>query len=246
MRRTVLPYLLCLLCLDSQADTRTVRQLHELDSYSRLLCASALLYFDPRERSPDPRSLTTVYHHLNTLETNVLQLGRPADLAQPLDAMQRIFSELDGLPRSASKRYPALISSLLEQRRQLGDAVGRSLAEPGVTAQPFGEQSRDLADLLLDYQLRHYPLPQKAARLLPAERLTQLDGAIQQRFVQLQVQYPPQAAALAKIHSSYRFVRRQLQQAGSGSEGNGGAEFYLSRAVLDLDELALAAEQGAP
>ncbi|MBC9251483.1 hypothetical protein A9179_14525 [Pseudomonas alcaligenes] len=241
-----MPYLLCLLCQPALADTAMVRQLHELDSHSRLLCASALLYFDPRERSPDPRSLTAVYHHLNTLETDVLQLGQPADLAQPLGAMQRIFTELDGLPRSASRRYPELIARLLEQRQQLGEAVEQDLAEAGSRAPAFGAQSRDLASLLLDYQLRHYLLPQKAPWLLPAERLNQLDADIEQRFDQLQAQYQAQAAALGKIRGSYRFVRRQLQQGGSGGEGNGGAEFYLSRAVLDLDDLAQVVEQGVP
>lgn len=243
MRRIVLPYLLCLLCLQAEADTRTVRQLHELDSHSRLLCASALLYFDPRERAPDPRILTAVFHHLTTLETDVLQLGQPAELVQPLAAMRSLFEQLDGLPRSESRRYPELIGRLLQQRQQLGEAAVRSLAQAG-PAQPFGEQSRDLAGLLLDYQLRHYPLPQKSLWLLPAERLTQLDGDIEQRFEQLQAQHAAQAAALAKVRGSYRFVRRELQQ--KGGEGSGGAEFYLSRAVLDLDELALSTEQGLP
>lgn len=235
MRRTVLPYLLCLLCLDALADARAVRQLHELDSHSRLLCASAMLYFDPRERSPDPRTLTAVFHHLNTLETDVLQLGQPAELLRPLQAMRATFAELEGLPRSERQHYPQLIASLLEQRRQLGEAAMRALAQAG-PAQPLGEQSRDIAGLLLDYQLRHYPLPQKESWLLPAERLAELDGAIERRFDLLQEQHRGQAAALAKIRGSYRFVRRQLRQDG---EGNGGAEFYLSRAVLDLDELAL-------
>ncbi|WP_137972762.1 hypothetical protein [Pseudomonas sp. F(2018)] len=239
MRRTVLPYLLCLLCLDALADARAVRQLYALDSHSRLLCASAMLYFDPRERAPDPRILTAVFHHLNSLEADVQQLGQPAELARPLAAMHRLFDQLDGLPRSERERYPQLISLLLEQRRQLGDAASRELARIG-PAQPLGEQSRDLAGLLLDYQLRHYPLPQKEAWLLPAERLAELDGAIEQRFDLLQGQHGQQAAALAKIRGNYRFVRRQLQQ--GGSEGNGGAEFYLSRAVLDLDELALGLE----
>lgn len=243
MRWTVLPYLLCLLCLPALADTRTVRQLHELDSHSRLLCASAMLYFDPRERDPDPRLLTAVFHHLTTLETDVLQLGQPAPLARPLAAMRRLFEQLDGLPRSENRRYPELIGQLLEQRRLLGEAAARSLDQAG-PAQPFGEQSRDLAGLLLDYQLRRYPLPQRELWLLPAERLAQLDADIERRFEQLQAQYAAQATALAKVRGSYRFVHRQLRQ--DGGAGSGGAEFYLSRAVLDLDELALAAEQGTP
>ncbi|HSC82498.1 MAG TPA: hypothetical protein VLC30_02675, partial [Pseudomonas sp.] len=231
MRWTVLPYLLCLLSIEARADSRL---LNELDSHSLLLCASAMLYFDPREREPDTRSLTAVYHHLNTLETDVLQLTQPPQLAQPLKVMQELFRELDGLPRAQRQRYPELISRLLEQRRQLGDAAIRELDQGGAKAQPFGEQSRDMASLLLDYQLRHYPLPQREGWLLPPERLAELDRNIEQRFDQLQAAHPPEAAALVKIRASYRFVSKQLQQA--RSEGNGGAEFYLSRAVLDLDD----------
>ncbi|WP_052081052.1 hypothetical protein [Pseudomonas sp. ML96] len=244
MRRTVLPYLLCLFCLPVHADSQALRQLHELDSHSRLLCASAMLYFDPRERDPDPRLLTAVFHHLNTLETDVLQLGQPVELMQPLLAMQELFRELDGLPRSQRQRYPQLLARLLEQRRQLGEAVSREVGHMGAPAQLFGEQSRDLAALLLDNQLRHYPLPQREGWLLADEQLVALEGDIERRFDLLLAEQPTQAAALGKIRGSYRFVRRQLRQ-GTGESG-GGAEFYLSRAVLDLDELALAVEQGAP
>ncbi|MGY4532297.1 hypothetical protein ACVW0Y_001421 [Pseudomonas sp. TE3786] len=228
--------LLGLLCLPAQADTGTVRQLYELDSHSRLLCASAMLYYDPRERSPDPRLLTAVFHHLTSLETDVLQLGQPPQLVQPLAAMRKLFEQLDGLPRSESRRYPELITQLLEQRQQLGEATVRQLAQ-GSTQEAFGEQSRDLADLLLDYQLRRYPLAKKDRWQLSAERVAQLDGDIERRFDQLQAQHASQAEALAKVRGAYQFVRRQVQQ-GAG-EGGGGTEFYLSRAVLDLDEVAL-------
>ncbi|MDD0843934.1 hypothetical protein [Pseudomonas sp. Gutcm_11s] len=242
MRRTVLPYLLCLFCLPVHADSQALRQLHELDSHSRLLCASAMLYFDPRERDPDPRLLTAVFHHLNTLETDALQLGQPAELMQPLLVMQDLFRELDGLPRSQRQRYPQLVVRLLEQRRQLGEAVAREVGRMGAPAQAFGEQSRDLAGLLLDHQLHHYPLPQREGWLLADEQRMALEGDIERRFDRLLAEQPAQAAALGKIRGSYRFVQRQLRQ---GSAEGGGAEFYLSRAVLDLDELALAAEQGA-
>lgn len=239
MRRTVLFGLLCLLCLDASADAR---QLGELDSRSRLLCASAMLYFDPREKSPDPRTLTAVFHHLNTLQTDVQQLGRPAELDAPVRAMQSLYSELEALPPAQRQRYPELIGRLLEQQRQLAEAVKRMDAAESSEAL-FTAQSRALAELLLDYQLRHYPLPDRQAWLLPNERLAQLDRDIEQRFDQLQAQHAAQAADLAKIRKVYNFVRRQLQ---GGTGQGGGAEFYLSRAVLDLDELALLAEQGTP
>ncbi|UTN35949.1 hypothetical protein [Pseudomonas sp. UBA7530] len=48
---------------------------------------------------------------------------------------------------------------------------------------------------------------------------------------------------LTKVRGSYRFVRGELQQ--ENSRAQGGAEFYLSRAVLDLDELAMTLAQTA-
>ncbi|MEX6504558.1 hypothetical protein [Pseudomonas zhanjiangensis] len=95
----VLLCVLFILCSPVQGDDHGPQQLSELVSRGQLLCASALLYFNPDERDPDPRSLTAVYHHLNTLDTYVLQLGQPPQLLQPLRAMQRTFSELDALPR---------------------------------------------------------------------------------------------------------------------------------------------------
>lgn len=70
------------------------QQLSELVSRGQLLCASALLYFNPDERNPDPRSLTAVYHHLNTwdtLDTYVLQLGQPSQLLQLLARPAGLF-----------------------------------------------------------------------------------------------------------------------------------------------------------
>ncbi|RJG08976.1 hypothetical protein D3879_24410 [Pseudomonas cavernicola] len=50
--------------------------------------------------------------------------------------------------------------------------------------------------------------------------------------------YPEHVDVLRKIQSSYHFVRGELRQ--STSQTHGGAEFYLGRAVTDLDELAQA------
>ena len=44
------------------------------------------------------------------------------------------------------------------------------------------------------------------------------------------------SAALYKIRSNFNFVRSQLQL--GKLHANGCAEFYVSRAVIDLDELA--------
>ena len=104
------PALLCLLYLMSPlawGDARSAQQLSEVGSRSHLLCVSAMVYFNPQERSPDPRSLTAVFHHLNSLETHVLQLGQPEQLAQPVRAMKGLFAELDRLPRAQRERWPA-------------------------------------------------------------------------------------------------------------------------------------------
>jgi len=118
------PVLLCLLYLMSPlawGDAHSAQQLSKAGSRRRLLCASAMVYFDLQERSPDPRSLTAVFHHLNALVAHVV--------------------------------------------------------------------------------------------------------------------HSTHAEVLAKIRTSYRFVRAELQQ--DRGRAQGGAEFYLSRAVLDLDERAM-------
>ncbi|MNZ90412.1 hypothetical protein D3C78_1093730 [compost metagenome] len=242
MRAKLLLCVPLLLCPQAWADERSALQLSELDSRSQLLCASAMLYFNPQDRTPDPRLLTSVFHHLQTLETDVQQLGQPAALAQPLQGMKRTFAELDGLPPAQKQRYPALVQQLLAHQHALQQAADQASARteqdlPPSTAHLFSMQSRDLASFLLDYQLRHYPLPDRAQSGLPPERQQALDQAIETRFARLEELHPEHAATLGKIRLDYRFVRGQLQQAKGRAQG--GAEFYLSRAVTDLDELAL-------
>ncbi len=187
MRTTVLLFLLYLLSPLTWGDGRSAQQLSEVGSRSRLLCASAMVYFNPQERSPDPRSLTAVFHHLNSLETHVLQLGQPDQLAQPVRAMKGLFAELDRLPHAQRERYPELVRQLLVAHRQLQQATDTySRAQPGLLVakplQPLNALSQALGNLLLDYQLRRYPLPDKAEfALTPAQRLA-LDCAIEQRF----------------------------------------------------------------
>ncbi|MWV18316.1 hypothetical protein F3I16_19940 [Pseudomonas sp. L-22-4S-12] len=237
MRRFTLCVLLSLLCLSSPAvlaEARSNQQLSELISRSRLLCASALLYFDPLQRNLDPRGLTAVYYHLNTLDSLVVQLGQPAALQAPLTALKGTFSRLDRLPPAERQRYPELLGQLLSQQRQLQEAAEAAAAGQG--SHPLQLQSRDLARLLLDYQMRHYHWPQPRTDLLAVEQREQLDQAIGQRFSQLEQAQPEQADALKAIRRHYQFVRKQLHSPSQGA--GGGAEFYLSRAVLDLDELA--------
>ena len=82
MRAKMLMGLLCLLSSLAWGDDRSLQQLSELGSRSQLLCASALLYFNPDEREPDPRGLTAVFYHLQSIETTIVQLGQPAVLSQ--------------------------------------------------------------------------------------------------------------------------------------------------------------------
>lgn len=252
MRRLIL---FCLLCLgpslsQAQVSWRDAQLLNEVGSRGQLLSASALLYFNPAAREPDPRSLTSVYHHLNTLNSHVLQLGQPSALVRPLQAIQHSFAELDGLSRKEQQRYPALLEALLQQQWQLQQAASAAYAEIGAglaeQTQPglLHQQSLDLASLLLDHQVRQYPWPSTAPAALPGARAQVLDQAVEQRFAQLKLGAQEQQALLAKVRSSYRFVRPMLLDAKARSHG--GAEFYLSRAVLDLDELALHLLEAAP
>lgn len=250
MRTKLLLGVLFVMCSQAWADERSALQLSELDSRGQLLCASAMLYFNPEDRAPDPRLLTSVFYHLQTLQTDVLQLGQPPALVEPLQAMQRVFAELDALPPEQRKDYPALMQKLLSHQRELQQAAAAAYAieqralPADALSSLISAQSRELASLLLDYQLRHYPLPVKDGLLLPPQRLQALDQSIEARFVKLQAQHAEHAAELGKIRGSYQFVRGQMQQA--KSRNSGGAEFYLTRAVTDLDEMAVAVAQNAP
>ncbi|MNO60586.1 hypothetical protein D3C76_512050 [compost metagenome] len=233
----------CIVCLPASGNGESARQLNEIASRSRLLCASAMAYFNPREREPDPSGLTTVFHQLNMLNTLVQQQGRPDALVQPLQAMRSLFNALDGLPREQAGKYPPLVRQLLEQGRLLQQASSEAAA--GIEASPqsaaFSAQSLALATLLQDYELRGYPLPDKQLFALSSSDLQALDVAVGERFAQLQASYPQHAAELEKIGGTYRFVRAQLQ--GRKGHAGGGAGFYLGRAISDLDELAGAVEQ---
>jgi hypothetical protein len=250
MRTRLLLSALLLLTPQVQADERSALQLSELDSRSQLLGASAMLYFNPKDRTPDPRLLTSVFHHLQTLKTDVQQLGQPPELARPVQAMQQVFSQLEELPPVRRQEYPLLVRQLLVHQHALRKAASTAYAREQsavsgeASALLFSEQSRALARYLFDYQLRHYPVTDKEQWLLTAEQLQALDQGIEERFGQLRQQYPEHADALGKLHGSYQFVRAQVQKA--DKRANGGAEFYLGRAVTDLDELAMAVAQSTP
>ncbi|MDH4558011.1 hypothetical protein E8F11_23015 [Pseudomonas sp. BN417] len=242
MRSTVMLCLLYLLSAMTWGDGRSDQQLSELASRSQLLCASSMLYFNPEDRAPDPRSLTVVFHHLGMLETYVLQLGQPTSLVQPLQAMKRTFAQLEAVPASQRQHYPELLRQLLLHRQQLQRAVvdiqtsAPQSGSPTTLEQRLNAQSQALASLLMDYQLRFYPMPDKPEFALTREQVLELDRDIDQRFETLRSERAEQAEALARIRGNYQFVRAQLLQ--DKGRAHGGVEFYLSRAVADLDELA--------
>ncbi|MCY1283698.1 hypothetical protein D9M68_298650 [compost metagenome] len=242
MRKTLL--LLCLLHpMLASGNALDAQRLSEIGSRSRLLCASAMAYFDPREREPDERGLTAVYHNLMALDTLVVQLGDAESLRHSLQTMRTLFETLEGLPRQEAAQFPPLIRQLLEASAALRQKALASAADtPGdPLAELLGAQSRALAALLLDYQLRGYPLPDPQSFALSGEQIRQLDVEVGQRFERLQAGYPQHAVALGKIDNTYRFVRNQLLQ-GNGHL-KGGAGFYLDRAISDLDDLAVSVSE---
>ncbi|MDH4566296.1 hypothetical protein E8E95_06350 [Pseudomonas sp. BN414] len=249
MGRKSLLLLLCLICPLTWGDGRSAGQLSEILSRSQLMCASAMVYFNPAERTPDPRGLNATYQHLNTMETYMVQLGQPEPLVQPLRAMKEVFDTLDRLPRAKRERYPELIQQLLGHQRQLQRAASTAYANagPDPASADLWAQSQALATLLLDYQVRLYPLPQKGGLTLTPAQAKELDQTIEQRFDTLMARHVEHAEVLSKAKASYLFVRPQLQQmAGSGGAGSGGPEFYLNRASIDLDELAVAVSPPSP
>lgn len=249
MQKKSLLFLLCLICPLVWGDGKSAEQLSEMRSRSQLMCASAMVYFNPAERTPDPRGLSATFGHLNMMETYMVQLGQPETLAQPLSAMKKIFETLDRLPPTERERYPELIQQLLGHQQQLQQAASAAYASagPDQAAAEMGAQSQALATLLLDYQVRLYPLPQKGGLTLAPEQAKELDQMIEQRFDSLLARHAEHAEVLSKAKANYLFVRPQLQQVASGGNaGRGGAEFYLSRAAIDMDELAVAVLTPSP
>lgn len=249
MQKKSLLFLLCLICPLVWGDGRSAGKLSEILSRSQLMCASAMVYFNPAERTPDPRGLNATFEHLNLMETYMVQLGQPEALVQPLRAMKDVFETLDRLPPAERERYPELIQQLLGHQRKLQQAASTAYASagPDPAAADLEAQSQALATLLLDYQVRLYPLPKKGGLTLTPDQAKELDQTIEQRFETLLARHVEHAEVLSKAKASYLFVRPQLQQVASGGNaGSGGAEFYLNRASVDLDELAVAVLTPSP
>jgi len=240
MRLGALLLLGWLYAMNAGADEQVQQHLHELRTRSSLLCSSALLYFNPALEAQDSRALASSYDSLNLLATRVVQLGQPEPVAAHLRDMQRLFKDLERLPRQQAEQYPPLLLRLLRLQREMEVWAEQQLAEDGAaatTAQLLRQRSRDMARLLLDYQARSYPfIDGEYQGLAQAERQT-LDQDLQQGLRRLQDADATQAEALGRVHKGYRFVRSQIL-ANRPRESSGGVEFYLARGIVDLDELA--------
>lgn len=231
-----------LICTQAKANLLDLQYLHDVRTNSYLLCASSMLYFNPTEKVQDPRALTGSFGSMTQLDTRVVQLGQPAQLVEVERLMSAEFKALDATARTRAQDYPARILTLLQLQSRL-DSWGREQYQKTQQDAPLlvtalHQQSLDMAQLLLDYQIRQYPLPTGAPSALTQVQREQLDQAITERFELLLAQHPVQANELNRVRSSYRFVRMQLL----GDEkfrAKGGADFYIARNISDLDEMSM-------
>jgi hypothetical protein len=219
-----------------------LQYLHDVRTNSYLLCASSMLYFNPAEKTQDPRALTGSFGNLTQLDTRVVQLGQPAPLAEIEQLISAEFKALDTTARGDSGAYPARILTLLQLQSRLDvwsrERYQQAQQDAPILVTTLHQQSLEMAQLLLDYQVRQYPLPAGAPIALTAVQREQLDKGITERFELLLSQYPSQSSELNRVRSSYRFVRAQLL----GDEkfrAKGGADFYIARNISDLDEMAM-------
>lgn len=238
-----------MLCSAAQANQLDLQYLSDVQTNSYLLCSSSMLYFNPSEKTPDPRALTSSFGSLTQLDTRVTQLGFPEELVNTERSIKAEFNKLDGTSRSKSQEYPGYILGMLQLHQRLDGWVEQqyqqAAQETVSVAEGLHEQSLAMAKLLLDYQLRQYPLPAGAPAAMSQAERDALDQAITARFDALDKQYPEQATELGRVRSSYRFVRPQLIGVG-GSRSSGGVNFYIVRNIDDLNEMALQVVRAAP
>ncbi|MFI8608096.1 hypothetical protein ACIGFL_07145 [Pseudomonas sp. NPDC077649] len=229
-----------LYALSACADERA-QHLHEIRTRSALLCSSALLYFNPAHKEPDSRALAASYDSLNLLATRTVQLGQPEPMATHLRDMQRLFKDLERLPRQEAASYPLLLQQMLRLQRAMAAWASSQLAQDelavGSLTQALRQQSLDMAYLLLDYQARSYPLAGEAVAVLTASERQALDRRLNQGFVSLRATEAALAEPLDAARKGYRFVRTRILVSTTG-QPSGGVEFYLARSVVDMDELA--------
>lgn len=233
-----------LMCSQAGADSLNLQYLHDVRTNGYLLCASSMLYFNPAEKSQDPRALTSSFSSLTQLDTRVTQLGLPPQLNEIEQSMKTVFKVLDTTPRSRAKDYPESILKLLGLQQQLeawgAEQYNQESRDAPSLVTALHQQSLNMAQLLLDYQVRQYPLPAGAPITLTQVQRDELDKLVTERFEVLLKQAPEQAAELSRVRSSYRFVRPQLL-GGDDFRAKGGADFYIARNISDLDELAMQA-----
>lgn len=238
--RSALLIILTFCCSFARADSQDLQSLNEIATNSNLFTASMMVYFNPKDRTPDERSLQSAFGAIAVIDTKVNQLGQPPEVLAPFTEMKKIFEMLDRTKRSESAIYPENIQRILQLNQELQAAVDTAvqaalLANPSTLTMLYN-QSRDISRLLADYQLRRYPLEDKTPFLIDPTRLPAIDQQIEKNFEVLIKRYPNNADYLQPASKNYRFVRKQLLQA--SGRPTGGAEFYMSRTVLDLNDLA--------
>jgi uncharacterized protein (UPF0212 family) len=241
MRNVLLGVVLWLLSFAVWGNDSSAQKLSEVISQTDLLGASALAYFNTDQRSRDERSLTSAYSSLYTLEMCMAHQGQPAEQTQPLAQIKALLAQLEALPSAQRERYSELLSALLVEQKKLREAAASafatSRAQLSNLTQTLSEQSHDLSRLHLDYQIRHAPKVAAAMPTLSVPEREALVAVIDQRFKVLQAELPEHSELLGKTNAQYRFVRSQLVSPDSRLQS--GVEFYLSRVVLDLQELVI-------
>ncbi|MCU1717648.1 hypothetical protein [Pseudomonas sp. 5P_3.1_Bac2] len=231
---------LCWLSVSVWASNASPQKLSEVIGHGDLLGASTLAYFNTNERARDERSLTAAYSSLHALEMCMAHLGQPVAQTQALAQMKLLLAKLELLPAAQRERYPELLQQFLTEQQKFRHAAATAYAEvregSDSIEQMLSAQSHDLAHLLLDYQIRHYPEVATGRQTLSVAQRETLTASIEQRFQDLRTSQPEQAEVLGKINSQYRFIRSQVLSPDGRLQA--GVEFYLSRAVLDLQELS--------
>lgn len=239
--RSALFLILVFCCSFARADLSSIQYLNEVRTNSDLYAASMMVYYNPKDRTPDERSLAAAFQALVLVEAKVNQLSNPPAMYSAYKEMLGILRLLEKTKRSQSAIFPENILRLLQLNKDMQAAVDEAYkAEMAATPSPIAmlyTQSHDIASLLMDYQLRRYPLDeeQKAPFRIDPEQLPALDAEIESNFTKLLKEYPDNADYLAPADKNYRFVRKQLLQ--SKGRPNGGAEFYMTRTVIDLNDL---------
>ena len=239
--RSALFLILAFCCSFARAGLLEIQHLNEIRTNSDLYAASMMVYFNPKDRTPDERSLAAAFQAIVIMDTKINQVDNPLAMRDPYEEMNQILKKLERTKRSESDTFPSIILRVLQLNKDMQAAVDEAYrAELTATQTPLNllnNQSYDIARLLMDYQLRRYPLDdeQKAPFRIDPAQLPALDKKIDDTFVVLLEKRPENADYLDPAYRNYRFVRKQLLQ--SKGRPNGGAEFYMTRTVIDLNDL---------